>query len=106
MKNSNAADTTKARKKPGPKPLTEAEKKARAKEREAIKQKAANLKPVTHVQYQDVDVTVEDLIEAAKADFRSARKRTPITDLQLYVKPEERTAYYVINESYEGQISF
>ena len=24
----------------------------------------------------------------------------------MYVKPEERTAYYVVNESFDGKISF
>ena len=45
-------------------------------------------------------------MEAAKAGFRQEKKRTPITDLKLYVKPEERTAYYVVNETFNGSVAF
>ena len=33
-------------------------------------------------------------------------ERAPITDLKLYVKPEERVAYYVVNEKFNGSVSF
>ena len=46
------------------------------------------------------------MVEAAKAEFRQAKKRTPITGLRLYIKPEERTAYYVVNEKYTGSVSY
>ena len=46
------------------------------------------------------------LVEVAKADFKQTKKRTPITDLKLYVKPEEHTAYYVINEKFNGSVAF
>lgn len=32
--------------------------------------------------------------------------KTPITDLDLYVKPEERVACYVVNGKFNGIISF
>lgn len=51
-------------------------------------------------------VELDALVEAAKADFRQAKKRTPVTGLKLYVKPEERMAYYVINEKFNGSVSF
>ena len=46
------------------------------------------------------------LAEAAKADFHSVKKRTLVTDLKLYIKPEEQSAYYVINGDYTGKIPF
>ena len=49
-----------------------------------------------YVQFQDKESDAETLIEAAKADFRSIRKRTRIFDMKLYVKPEENAAYYSI----------
>ena len=33
-----------------------------------------------------------------------AHKRTPITSLKLYLKPEENAAYYVINEKDTGKV--
>ena len=43
---------------------------------------------------------------AAAAERAAERKRTRITDLKLYVKPEEHIAYYVVNEKFNGKISF
>ena len=100
------AEESKAKKKPGRQPMTPEEKAAAAKVRSEQKAKAENLKPEVFVQYQDSEATIDALVEAAKADFRKTKKRTLITAMKLYVKPEERMAYYVINESHEGKVSF
>ena len=94
------------KKKGGRKPMSAEEKAAAAKARAESKAKADNLKPTVIVQFQGAEVDMDTLVEAAKADFRQEKKRTPITDLKLYVKPEERMAYYVVNEKYNGSISF
>lgn len=105
-KNVPAADGPKPAKKPGRQPMTPEEKAAAAKARAEEKEKAANLKPELVIQYQGGEVDMAALVEAAKADFHSTKKRTLVTALKLYVKPEESTAYYVINESCEGKISY
>lgn len=94
------------KRKPGRRPMTPEEKDAAAKLRAAEKEKAANLKPELWIQFQESEVNPADLVEAAKADFRGTKKRTLITDLKLYIKPEERMAYYVINETHNGKIPF
>ena len=71
-----------------------------------MKAKADNLRPDLVIQYQGDEIALNTLVEAAKADFRASKKRTPVTELKLYVKPEERMAYYVINEKNKGKISF
>lgn len=102
----NVNGEMKGKKKPGRKPMTPEEKKSAAKVRAVEKEKAANLKPELFIQYQGEEIDLSALIEAAKADFHSAKKRTLVTGLKLYVKPEEHAAYYVINEKNEGKISF
>ena len=94
------------KKKGGRKPMTAEEKAAAAKARAESKAKADSLKPIVIMQFQGSEVELDALMETAKADFRQEKKRTPITDLKLYVKPEERMAYYVVNEKYNGSISF
>ena len=94
----------KVKKKPGRQPMTAEEKEAAAKARAAEKEKADKMKPELIVQYQGSDVDMSALVEAAKADFHQTKKRTLITSMKLYFKPEENAAYYVINESYEGKI--
>ena len=87
----SAAAEPEVKKRSGRKPMTAAEKEAAAKVRAQAKAKAENLKPEFIVQSQGTDVDLTALAEAAKADFRQTKKRTLITDLKLYVKPEEHT---------------
>ena len=94
------------KKKPGRQPLTEDQKAAAAKARAEEKAKADNLKPEIFVQFQDSETTVDALVELAKADFHQIKKRTLITAMKLYIKPDEHMAYYVINGSHEGKISY
>lgn len=105
-KTTAATTEPEVKKKGGRRPMTAEEKAAAAKARAESKAKAENLKPAVIVQFQGSEVELDTLVEAAKADFRQEKKRTPITDLKLYVKPEERTAYYVINEKFNGSVSF
>ena len=98
-------DESKTKRKPGRKPMTAEEKAAASAARAAEKEKADSLKPEIIVQYQGNDIALDTLVDAAKADFHATKKRTLVTALKLYVKPEDSMAYYVINEQYEGKIS-
>lgn len=90
----------------GRKPLTDEQKQAAAKARAEAKEKAEKLKPMVYVQYQDSQAEIDSLIDAVKEEFHKEKKRTRITDLKLYIKPEERTAYYVINEKFDGKVVY
>lgn len=104
MEQATTSTDEKIRRKPGRQPMTAEEKEAAAKARAAEKEKADNLKPELFVQYQGGEVDMAALVEAAKADFHQKKKRTLVTAMKIYFKPEEQAAYYVINESYEGKI--
>ncbi|MBR1496598.1 MAG: hypothetical protein IJ617_03150 [Oscillospiraceae bacterium] len=99
-----AEGTESKKRRGGRRPMTEEEKAAAAKLRAAEKKKAENLQPSYILQYQDREVHLGDLAEAAKAAFRAERKRTLVTDLKLYVKPEEGAAYYVVNDVFSGKL--
>jgi len=101
-KSTDAAEPKKA----GRKPMTEAEKAAAAKLRAERKAKAASMVPAVVLQFQGEDADVNALIEAAKAAFKEKKKRTPITELKLYLKPEDRAAYYVINGDFDGKVEY
>ena len=98
------ADAPKERKKPGPKPKTAEQKAEDAKKRAELKQAEANLKPEVILQYQGAEARVDALVEAAEAAFKAEHKRTPVTGLRLYLKPEENAAYYVINDDSFGKV--
>ena len=74
--------------------------------RTAAKAVGSEVTPVVYVQYQDEEEKVEDLVAAAKASFAAEHARTKVTDLKLYIKPEERAAYYVVNEKFAGRVNF
>ena len=105
-KTAAAATEPVVKKRGGRKPMTPEEKAAAAKARAESKAKADSLKPAVVVQFQGSEVDLDTLVEAAKAEFRQTKKRTPITGLKLYVKPEERTAYYVVNDRHHGSVSY
>ena len=58
------------------------------------------------VEFQGEQFSVEALTEAAQADFAAANPKTKLSELKLYIKPEERTAYYVANGDIEGRVAF
>ena len=101
----NATVEKKAKGRGGRKPMTPEQKAAAAEARAAEKAKADNLKPEFIIQYQGNDIVLDTLVDVAKAGFRASKKRTLITGLKLYVKPEDGMAYYVINGTFEGKIS-
>lgn len=50
---------------------------------------------------------MEQLKQAAQAAYvAEGHRASTIKKLSLYVKPEERKAYYVINEKVTGSVSF
>ncbi len=95
-----------AAKKPGRKPMTAAEKAENAKARAEAKQKAANMTPTLTLQYGGRDVNVRALVQAAKDEFKAQHKRTPLTELDLYLKPEDGALYYVANGKTAGKVLF
>lgn len=94
------------KKRPGRQPMTPEQKEAAAKLRAAEKEKADNLRPELILQFQENDINIAELVEAAKTDFHKTKKRTLVTDMKLYIKLEDRAAYYVINGDDKGQVSF
>ena len=89
-------------------PVEEAPKKRRGGRRpKAESAGAPEKKPhQVYVQFQDTEVEVGALMEAARAAFREVKKRTAINDMKLYIKPEEKAAYYVINEKFAGKVDY
>ena len=100
-----AASVENTKPKAGRKAMSPEKKEAAAKARSLEKEKAQSMRPEIFVQYQGGEISMDALVEAVKASFHEEKKRTLITGLKLYVKPEEHTAYYVVNETFEGKIS-
>ena len=66
---------------------------------------AVKKETVITVQYQGNEVSVASVEEKVKAAFvAEGHKAGSIKTLNIYVKPEEFAAYYVINEKYSGRV--
>ncbi len=63
------------------------------------------LKPEVFIQYQGNEVIVAEVIEKAKNAYVAEGHRvSSIKSLQVYLKPEEFAAYYVINQKVAGRV--
>ena len=104
------------RKKPGRKPKTEQVKaeQAKAEQAKAEQAKTEAVQPrqeqaekettTVFVQYAGLESEVGSLTKAALADFKASHKNADVTSLNLYIKPEDRAAYYVINGEFTGKV--
>lgn len=81
------------------------ETKAKAAKKTVKKAVKEVLKPEITVQYQNLEVTTEAVEERVKAQFAAEGHRVgTIKKLNIYVKPEEYAAYYVINDKFTGRV--
>ena len=55
------------------------------------------LAPELYVEMSGKQFNITDVIDRAKADYRSTHK-VGVQSCKVYVKPEENAAYYVINK--------
>ena len=83
------------------KPAKATRKKAAAAEKEpaAKKAPAKKVEPKTSVmiEYAGKTVVAKDVLAAAQKAYKKANKGVVIKKIEIYIKPEENVAYYVVN---------
>ncbi len=74
---------------------------------EAVKEEAvAEVSTEVILQYRQYEVNMDDVTERVKAHYvAKGNKPDSIENMQIYVKPEDFTAYYVINDGVVGKVS-
>lgn len=67
----------------------------------------ADVKTDLHVQFNGKSYSEDDLMKMAKDvwKFDLKQKANALTSVELYVKPEENTVYYVMNKDFTGQFA-
>lgn len=113
------AEKSVAESKTTPAAVTEAAKSVVAEKKETVKEKVATvakkaspkkaekepLKPEVFIQYQGQEAVVEEAIKKATDEYVAAGHRaSSIKSLQVYLKPEENAAYYVVNQKAAGKV--
>ena len=58
----------------------------------------------TVVEFEDGAVNVEEVVKRAEAAFKNDNKRKKYDEFEVYIKPEDNKAYYVINDKYSGDV--
>ena len=80
-----------------------AEKKTTAKKETAVKDSGVTANVV--LQHYGKDTNINEIIENVKKSYvADGHKSTSIKSLNVYLKPEDGFAYFVINESYAGKV--
>lgn len=66
--------------------------------------KKADLKSEVHIQFSGKSYTQDELVKIAKDvwKFDLKQKVSELSSIELYVKPEEKVAYYVMNREFTG----
>ena len=83
--------------------VKETVKKTTAKAAKAAKKEP--VKPEIIVQYQNSEIDTASVEERVKAQFvAEGHKAGFIRKLNIYIKPEEYSAYYVINDKFSGRV--
>lgn len=64
-----------------------------------------NTKEEVFVQYHDHEVRAVDIVDRAKLDYiNKGHKAADINEIQVYIKPLDNAAYYVVNHCETGKI--
>ena len=95
----------KAREKAEP-ALKKAKEKAEPAIRETLeKASKATAKTEIFLQFDENEVRMDDIVEKARADYAEKGGNTlAIKRMRIYVKPQDRAAYYVVNHDETGRV--
>lgn len=91
------------------KPVEKVEEKQKGKKKSGSKttgKSSKAVKPAIFVQYLGQEINYEEVVGKVKAAWSlQGNKISQINTLDIYVKPEELSIYYVINSEITGKIS-
>lgn len=76
------------------------------KENRNVASAAAEIETEVILQYREYEVNMDDVTERVKAHYLAkGHSADSLENMQIYVKPEDFTAYYVINDSVVGKVN-
>lgn len=101
-----AAKTKKTAEKKTAEKKTAAAKKTSSAKKPAAKKTTAKktIDSKVYIQFFGKQVTASDVLASCEADYKSNNK-TAIKNIEVYVKPEDDVAYYVVNGDVQGKVS-
>lgn len=77
-------------------------------EKKAVKKRTARKTTAVdsnvYVQFFGKQIATKDVLDSCQADYKN-NNRAALKNIEVYVKPEEDTAYYVVNGDVQGKVS-
>ena len=61
-------------------------------------------KTETYIQFGDIELNTNYISDKVRSDYEEREDSKTIKKLRIYIKPEERKAYYVVNDNSTGSI--
>ncbi len=74
-----------------------------------VKNQASKLvcKEEVFIQYSDHELRAKDIMDRAKEDYiKKGHEENDIKEIELYIKPADNAAYYVVNHEDTGKLTF
>lgn len=105
----NVEETVKVEKKTAKATKAKAEKEEKAAEKKPAAKRTTKkaVKTTFVVQAANKEVSMEEAIERVKeAWVATGNKEADLTEIAVYVKPEEKAIYYVVNGDVTGRVDF
>ncbi len=56
------------------------------------------------LQYRSREADTDQMIQRVQEDYKAHGNTAEISSIQLYIKPEEWTVYYVVNDGTVGRV--
>lgn len=78
--------------------------KAKTSAAKAVKKAKKEVVKYAVVQYQGIEFTNDECFKKAEAGFKKDYKGKTIEEINIYIKPEERKIYYVVNKDCVGSV--
>ena len=82
---------------------TTAKKAASTAKKAASSAKKATEKVTAYVEFSGRQISTAEIADKVREAYKAENKRGAIKSIEIYVKPEENAAYYVVNGKAEGK---
>ncbi len=82
---------------------TTAKKAASTAKKAASSAKKATEKVTAYVEFDGRQISTAEIADKVREAYKAENKRGAIKSIEIYVKPEENAAYYVVNGKAEGK---
>lgn len=72
---------------------------------EAIKKEKKPVEKTIYLQFAGKEISIDEIEAAIKENYDSVKQgQDQPEDIKIYLKPEDRKAYYVINCDFAGEV--